>query len=254
MLRVLLLLITCCSFQAVAFGERGHQLICSMAYKLMQPATKQQVEKLIAASPYDSFDASCSWADGVRSQPELSWSSPLHYVNMERGDQTVTMEHCPEYGCILSAIDDMQQRLKKHSEDWQALLFLSHFVADLHQPLHVSFEDDLGGNRTAVYFFGLPNNLHGVWDFALLKQAGYEQDKVLAQALFAALPANQTWTETDILDWANESAAITLQIYQEYKPGMLISEPYLERYQPILEQRLQQAAVRLVYLLDLLFN
>lgn len=254
MLRILLLLVIGCSFQAVAFGERGHHLVCSMAYKLIQPATKQQVEKLIAASPYDSFDASCSWADGVRSQPELSWSSPLHYVNMERGDQAVTMEHCPEYGCILSAIKDMQQRLRSQPDDWQALLFLSHFVADLHQPLHVSFADDLGGNRTAVYFFGLPNNLHGVWDFALLKQAGYEQDKALAKSLFNTLPAGQTWTESSILDWANESATITLQIYQEYTPGMLLSESYLERYQPVLEQRLQQSAVRLAYLLDLLFN
>jgi hypothetical protein len=44
-----------------------------------------------------------------------------------------------------------------------ALKFLGHWIGDLHQPLHVSFEDDRGGGRVLTSGpCGL--NLHAVWD------------------------------------------------------------------------------------------
>jgi hypothetical protein len=235
-----------------AFSKTGHQLVCDMAYQLVNSHTQMQLNMLLKPAPYSQFSGACSWADDIRLQPEFAWSSPHHYVNMRRGDTAVSMAHCPPQGCILSAINDMQQRLRNNNSDWQALLFLAHHLGDLHQPLHVSFLDDLGGNRTAVYFFGLPNNLHGVWDFALLKQLGYESDHNKAAALLESISTEQqlAWQQGDIVSWANESAALTLQIYQEYSPGMLIDDSYVTQYQAVLEQRLQQAAVRLALLLD----
>ena len=68
-----------------------------------------------------------------------------------------------------------------------------------------------------------------------------------------AATQQQQWHQGDVLSWANESASLTLQIYQGYTPGMLIDDSYVQRYQAVLEQRLQQAAVRLAMLLDQLF-
>ncbi|MGP9800672.1 S1/P1 nuclease [Rheinheimera sp. NSM] len=235
-----------------AFSKTGHQMICDMAYQLVSDATRVQIDSLIAASPYQQFSQSCSWADEVRADPAFDYASALHFVNFARDKQQVSAADCPAHGCILSAITDMQQRLADDNTDWQALLFLAHFIGDLHQPLHVSFADDLGGNRTAVYFYGLPNNLHGVWDFALLKQLGYETDHSKAATLFNRIGTKQrsAWQQGDVLSWANESAALTLEIYQGYTPGMLIDDSYVLHYQAVLEQRLQQAGVRLALLLD----
>lgn len=239
-----------------AFSKTGHQLVCDMAYQLVSDNTQQRLDALIAKTPYPHFNQSCSWADEMRADPNFNYASVLHFVNFPRDKQQLSTTDCPAHGCILSAISDMQQRLKQHPDDWQALLFLAHFTGDLHQPLHVSYADDMGGNRTAVYFYGLPNNLHGVWDFALLKQLGYETDVNKAATLFNRISAKQRsdWQQGDVLSWANESAAITLQIYQGYTPGMLIDDSYVLRYQPVLEQRLQQAAVRLAMLLDQLLQ
>lgn len=255
LLAALLLII---SLPGQAFSKTGHQLICDMAYQLASEDTRLQIDSLLKHTPYSGFGPACSWADDIRLQPEFAWSSPHHYVNMRRGDTAVSMAHCPPQGCILSAINDMQQRLYNNNSDWQALLFLAHHLGDLHQPLHVSFLDDLGGNRTAVYFFGLPNNLHGVWDFALLKQAGYETEHgsqtghtktaTLLNTISAAQQAN--WQQGDVLSWANESASLTIDIYQRYRPGMLLGDDYMLLYMDTLEQRLQQAAVRLALLLD----
>lgn len=235
-----------------AFSKTGHQLVCDMAYQLVSDNTQQRLDALIAKTPYPHFSQSCSWADEMRADPAFNYASVLHFVNFPRDKQQLSAADCPAHGCILSGIADMQQRLREDKSDWQALLFLAHFIADLHQPLHVSYADDLGGNRTAVYFYGLPNNLHGVWDFALLKQLGYETDTSKTAALFNRISATQrlAWQQGDVLSWANESAALTLQIYQGYTPGMLIDDSYVIRYQAVTEQRLQQAAVRLALLLD----
>lgn len=235
-----------------AFSKTGHQLVCETAYQLVSDTTRLQIDRLVAASPYQHFNQSCSWADEVRDDPAFDYASVLHFVNFPRDKQQLSATDCPAHGCILSGITAMQLRLKQQTGDWQALLFLAHFIADLHQPLHVSYADDLGGNRTAVYFLGLPNNLHGVWDFALLKQLGYEADSNKAAALFNLISAEQrlAWQQGDVLSWANESAALTIEIYQRYKPGMLIDNSYVQHYQATLEQRIQQAGVRLALLLD----
>lgn len=48
----------------------------------------------------------------------------------------------------------------------QALMFLSHFMGDVHQPLHVGFTTDAGGNSITVYWYNVKTNLHSVKSFA----------------------------------------------------------------------------------------
>lgn len=246
------------SVNSYGFGRTGHGLVCDMALQLVSVTTQQQLASLVAASPHTEFADACAWPDEVRGQEEFRWSAPHHYVNMPRGEKQVSADHCPERGCILSAIADMQQRLAADHNDWQALLFLAHHLGDLHQPLHVSYADDLGGNRTAVYFYSheMPTNLHGVWDTNMLSRLGYDDDYTKQEALFLQIDAAKiaNWQQGTVLDWANESAAITYDIYQHYRPGMLIDDTYVLQYQPILEQRLQQAAVRLALLLEQLLT
>lgn len=238
-----------------AFGGTGHALVCDMAYQLAHKSTQQAIDNVLANAPEKQFGASCSWADEVRDDKAFAYSSSWHYINFPKTTNTLNAADCPEKGCILSAITLMQQRLRENNQDWQALLFLAHFIGDLHQPLHVSYADDLGGNRTAVYFYGQPANLHGVWDFSLLKQAGYDDDATKGTTLLQSITdeQRQSWHQGAPLDWAQESAAITREIYRTYKPGMLINVQYQQQQLPVLEQRIQQAAVRLAWLLDKLF-
>ncbi|CAI5533702.1 unnamed protein product [Closterium sp. Naga37s-1] len=53
----------------------------------------------------------------------------------------------------------------------QALMFLAHFAGDIHQPLHVGFTSDLGGNRVHVTWFKRKTNLHAVWDSFIIDSA-----------------------------------------------------------------------------------
>ena len=49
------------------------------------------------------------------------------------------------------------------------LLELFHLIGDLHQPLHVGFGEDKGGNTFEVQFNDKGSNLHKVWDSEIIE-------------------------------------------------------------------------------------
>ena len=72
---------------------------------------------------------------------------------------SVTRNECAVPG---SRKPDAEARLVEVSRTW---------VGDIHQPLHVSFEDDRGGNSVLVT--GLCDaNLHSAWDACLVLKSG----------------------------------------------------------------------------------
>ncbi len=249
------------AWQAHAFGRTGHQQVCLLAYQLAQPATQQRITELMQfadqrlAANKQHFIDGCVWPDEVRSLPEFSYSKNHHFLNVARDDQQVDPQDCAEVGCLTSAIAH-HSALLKHLPDsvakLQSLWFVAHFIADLHQPLHVSYADDWGGNKTAVYFLQKPSNLHGVWDSALLTELGYDADPALILTRFATLGSQQSlaWRQGNVLIWANESLRQTIRIYQTYRPGMLLDGAAVSRDGPLVEQRLLQAGVRLAWWLD----
>src|SRR5690606_36239731 len=88
----------------------------------------------------------------------------------------------------------------------EALKSLIHFVGDVHQPLHVSFARDRGGNDVKVTFLGRETNLHRVWDTGLIGTRGLPWP-VYMEALSGRITVDQraAWAETDPGVWATES-------------------------------------------------
>lgn len=242
--------------RAYAYGGIGHQAFCEIAYNLVQPATRARLDQMVAEHPdYDNFGSLCSWADHIKSQDRWDWAKPHHYVNFPRSEAKVVAENCGSKGCILSAIQHHYDVLKHDPSDWVALAFLVHFMGDLHQPMHVSFADDLGGNRAKLVYFEQPTNLHRLWDTDMFVQRGGKKTAIkaaeLTQNLAALSPLVITPEQT--LTWANESAAITRRIYSNYRDGQSLAEDYTAQWGPVLEQRMQQGAQRLAAVLDGLY-
>ena len=154
-----------------------------------------------------------------------------------------------------------------------ALKYLGHFTGDLHQPLHVSFQDDRGGN--SVDTTGLcGSNLHSAWDTCLLKKAVGTNPLAAAFALEAEITDadRAAWVATGPMDWANESFAIATAPATAYcvaggrrlrlragqrgmGPGRAQAEGGDRRRlrrcaTPIIRDRVKRAGVRLAHLLD----
>lgn len=242
---------------AQAYGGIGHHAFCEMTYSLVQPQTRARLDAMVAEHPdYNDFGQICSWADHIKSDKVWDWAKPHHYVNFARSAAKVVPEDCPDQGCILSAIQHHYDVLSHDPSDWVALAFLAHFIGDLHQPMHVSFADDLGGNRASLVYFDQPTNLHRLWDTDMLAQRG-GQDSArkaaeLGESLTALAPIQVTPATT--LVWANESAAITRRIYSNYREGQTLGNDYTAQWGPVLEQRMQQGAQRLAAVLDSIYQ
>jgi hypothetical protein len=142
--------------------------------------------------------------------------------------------------------------------------YLLSFQNGIHQPLHVSFLDDKGGNtiRTSGQ---CPGNLHAVWDTCLVQYAIGPDASEAADLLAAITPEMKAqWTASAPRDWANESFAITESARTMYcvmhgsscdltSGALNITAQYLDANEPILKQQLQMAGVRLARLLDTAF-
>jgi S1/P1 Nuclease len=96
-------------------------------------------------------------------------------VNLPRDSDGLHSDACPSTtACVVTAIkrdfEVLSSSNASQAQKLESLKFLGHWVGDIHQPLHVSFEDDRGGNNVQVT--GLCDaNLHSAWDTCLVLKA-----------------------------------------------------------------------------------
>jgi len=164
---------------AFAWGYDGHRIIAEIAEQFLEPSTVRQIRDLLAFENVATLADVSTWADENRTQhPETaSW----HYVNIpisgsagELGSYDST-RNCPRNDCIVAKIDQfaivLGDRQAADRQRLEALKYLVHFVGDIHQPLHVSNNNDRGGNNVKVLFLGNMTNLHAVWDRGIIAPA-----------------------------------------------------------------------------------
>ena len=283
MMAVALLSLAPCS-QALAWGKEGHRIVCQIAFDQASPTTRAAITTLIAGDlKFHAFAEFCVWPDDPRQRPEE------HYVDVPRYAQAIVDYKCPVADtCVLSAIALDFGRLKLPEAGpaghLEALKFLGHWVGDVHQPLHVSFDDDLGANKIETTGT-CEGNLHSAWDSCLLKQAvgiasnasGAQLEQQLAAAVAELeqeiTDANRAdWITTGSVDWANEllvdaeapatgycvktadlcaydAGNVALDVGEAEKT-VTIDAAYVAVSTPIIRDRLKRAGVRLAHLLD----
>lgn len=108
---------------------------------------------------------------------------------------------CPNQFCVLGAIKNFTTQAKAlPARQWpyygdaslpSAITFLIHFIGDIHQPLHIGWKEDRGGNSVKCTFFGKDTNLHSVWDSGMIYHSGYNTQD-LSQKLLDYVNNNPT--------------------------------------------------------------
>jgi len=258
-----------------AWGDVGHKIVCEIAFHELNDTARAKVTELIGRDPeFQSFADSCIWPDHPKRR------RVEHFLNVERTVATVTSNECPPGAapCLLSAIQSDVAVLAGSASDeakLAALKFLGHWMGDLHQPLHVSFADDQGGNK--IKETGpCDYNLHAVWDNCIIaKVLGTDPQEValiLHEEITDVDRAKWQGDVEDVHKWATESLQITRRADVRYcvKSGQTcrydaqrttfeggtpektahVDQQYLKAHARVVRLRLQQAGVRLAHLLN----
>ena len=258
-----------------AWGETGHRVVCQIAYQELLPEARAELDRLLALDPdFENFADSCLFADlpeRIRFQD--------HFMNLPRSTRAITTADCPlAESCVIPAIwNDALVLGNPKSSDADKLLamkLLGHWVGDIHQPLHVSFQDDRGANSIHVNLEMEYPNLHAVWDYSIISTNFGDNFLQIAARLGGQISDAQrmAWKHDSAIEWANESFQITIASATNYcvrKQGacwystdnmllnsgedwrkQMISNAYLRRHGRVVALRLQQSGVRLGALLN----
>ena len=243
---------------AYAWGQLGHQVICDAGWRLSPRDVRRELGKAAKRMGYGTFAEACVWPDRIRNKPRFHWTNFLHYVNVPKAADRVIEAPClqdtfTKPTCVLTAINYFHQQISDQSlpqsERDEALLFLAHYVGDLHQPLHVSYKYDRGGTQTKVIFEGKLLSLHRLWDVEILTCSYHRSWRHLGKNVYRQVKKNRT-ESTSVVNWADESLAITKVLYRQL--SQRLDKGYCDRYHPIARERLNLAADRLAGLLEVL--
>lgn len=240
--------------RAFSWGDDGHRIVGDIAWRFLQPETREEVSGLLLGAGESNLAEASTWADRIRSDDSYDWAAPLHYINLPTAwDGYREQRDCPPAGCILKAIDHfssvLADRTATESARAEALLFVAHFVGDLHQPLHTGLAADRGGNDVQVSFFGFETNLHWLWDSKL--PAGFIGDwRTYAEKASREVTPGQrrAWQASSPQDWAAESHRLAHRY--AYTDKTALGEDYYLRNREVVAERLRQGGVRLAGLLE----
>lgn len=226
---------------ASAWGNDGHRVIALIARKYidMNPAVAAKVDAILSG-PLDpplaagaNFAELGTWGDRYRdsSAARRTATRQWHFVDLAYGapDANAACFGFPVLApgqaavdgaaadCVVDKINQFRKELAapgtSPAERKLALLFLLHFVGDLHQPLHAAERNhDAGGNGVFVVVGdnATGTTLHGYWDSNTVSRLG-STPQGIADALASEItPAQRTaWmsgaADGRALTWARAS-------------------------------------------------
>jgi len=246
------------------WGKQGHMMIAQIASdRLSNTATN--IVSQFTGSDY-TLATIAPLPDDYDHTDQGRWSAPCHYCNLPKDATSFQMSYCPDF-CVVKSIKNYTVILSgeesnpflcdfTEGDEPCALEFLVHFVGDVHQPLHVGYGYDEGGNKVDVKFYGEKTNLHKVWDDLIIERWNSDWQSG-TQELEVMISNNPNQVQKYLSDmnpvhWANESFGYVLSTVYNFQSGADpdLGDAYYNTNLPIVKQRLIAAGVRLGQLLN----
>ena len=267
------------SSPAFGWADVGHQVVCEIAFQELTGAVKKAVERLVETHPdFSTFPEACTWPDRPGGERKDE-----HYNNVSRDSDQIRTEACHMADrCLFTAIrkdsGEVSDESRSDQERAEALAYLGHWIGDLHQPLHVAFKDDKGGNDVQESGSACSGNLHLVWDLCIIDRMLGSDSRAIARSLHGEITSSDRdeWLDSTVVGWADESYEITISQQVGYcvkeggacwyeanrarldptaaKKTVPVDQTYIDVQLPIVRKRLQKAGIRLGGLLNDLFG
>ncbi|KAF8724558.1 hypothetical protein HU200_020818 [Digitaria exilis] len=219
----------------------------------LSDAAAAAVKDLLPSYAGNNLSSLCSWADDVKFR--YHWSSPLHYIDTPDGlctysyDRDCKDEDGVKGRCVAGAINNYTSQLLTYGGSsapqynlTQALLFLSHFIGDIHQVWDANIiqttEDDFYGTGVADYIDALTTNITGEWSEQVPSWEECGKNQTACPDIYASESI------TAACNWA----------YKGVDEDSTLDDAYFSSRLPVVNLRLAQGGVRLAATLNRIFG
>ena len=250
----LVLVLNSCFYARADWGAKGHRVIAEIAEAHLSKKAEKQIANLLDEH---SLAFVSNYADEIKSDSSYDQYKPWHYINFsmdtdyqgkktsEKGDIAEGIQYC------ISQIKNTQLPKEKRAF---FLKMLVHLIGDLHQPMHVGIEEDRGGNRFTVKWFGRKTNLHRVWDSQMINGYGMSYSEMARNRDRLGKAQLKEMQKGSVQDWINDSRKLTRDIYSNTQEDASLSYQYSYRYMDSVRDQLHKGGVRLASLLNKIFR
>ena len=235
--------------KTLAWGKQGHALVAEVAFKYMDKKTKKIVLQYLDGM---TIEDAANWMDEVKKDHSYDYMSAYHYANFELG---ATVEE-KEVANIIYQLDSTIKALQNKNNLTPAeintkIKILFHLMGDLHQPLHVGYGNDKGGNTMQVNYNSKGTNLHALWDFGIIESKNIGLHNCLKVTKYSKKEI-MSLQEINVVNWAKDSRSYLLPIYNT--DGNKISDKYVDSSVSIIENQILKAGIRLAGVLNVVFK
>ena len=245
--------VTLAAGPANAWNYAGHRVIASIAYRELDPETRDRVAVLLIEHPayrqfwrdranngpdgrLNVFYNASVWPDDARYEPWKAFGrSEAHYVNFrimaEEGNRILPpVKGENVLNSFVGHVRKLGDPKTPDSERANHLAWIFHQVGDVHMPLHAVARfsrafprGDRGGNDVQVpnptARTERGNNLHAYWDDLIATDEDPAAIERIAGELIVAHPRSNFAAELrlkDIGQWAEESAQVSVNtVYRD---------------------------------------
>ena len=234
-----------------AWGPKGHSLVAEVAAHYLSDDAKKNVQQYLGTM---SFDTAANWMDAMRSNYEYDFMKPWHYINFEKDVAYTSTSDENALNRITYSINELKHKQLLCTEQIRFdILVLFHLIGDIHQPLHVGYGSDKGGNMLQVeYLDTVKANLHHIWDENLVERNTVTLESILEMANGLSPTEVERTKSLNIIDWMNESRVLIDSAY-DY-PSFQLDKKYAEKNEQVVKRRILYAGIRLAAVLEKLFK
>ena len=249
---------------AFSWGSLGHQTAAHVAWSLFDPLTRKAVTDILGQ---DDFVASSTWADETRGLAEWKFTIWYHFEkapddftyldNLKRQD-----DRTRKLGGLVESLFVAESMLKSDQttaeEKKNALKFIIHLVADIHQPLHTGRVEDNSGNKIPKMWLGKEFTLHSVWDSQIIYLG--RKDILNPDNLNESVKNYSNFLFTEFKNYQPDPVALTRYdtwMHESMVPRKAAydfkdeaEEQYTQRFIKVVDERIFLAGVRLAYTLN----
>lgn len=246
--------------ELLAWGTTGHRVVADIAEQNIKSGTQKKIARLLDNLPMAYW---ANWPDFIKSDKTGQWDNTFiwHYVNAPRNqskEDFIAYIKSVKQENIYSEIPKLERTIADNVSSPEqkrvALIFLIHLIGDAHQPMHVGCEEDLGGNRISVLWFGDKSNLHSVWDSKLIDFEKYSYTEYSHILNIIPKEKKKELQAGTLEDWLYESHTLANEVYAGVNNEDRLSFDYSYKYKTAMELQLQKAGLRLAAILDQVFK